>query len=89
MPYWKNKIWLCDFKISNTTNWYSNWIDGLNPHYVTYVFQSESTLYSCQNAKELLARIRSDIWSLSDYNGIWTHNHLVPKRTLNHLAKFA
>ena len=22
-----------------------------------------------------------------DCNGIWTHNHLVRKRTLNHLAK--
>ena len=27
--------------------------------------------------------------SLSDSNGIWTHNHLVRKRTLNHLAKLA
>ena len=25
-------------------------------------------------------------WSLSDSNGIRTHNHLVRKRTLNHLA---
>ena len=24
---------------------------------------------------------------LSDSNGIWTHNHLVRKRKLNHLAK--
>ena len=24
---------------------------------------------------------------LSDSNGIWAHNHLVCKRTLNHLAK--
>ena len=27
-----------------------------------------------------------DIWSLSDCNGIWTHNQLVPKRTLNYLG---
>ena len=27
------------------------------------------------------------MWSLSDNNGIWNHNHLVRKRTLNHLAK--
>ena len=27
--------------------------------------------------------------SLSDSNGIRTHNHLVCKRTLNHLAKLA
>ena len=52
-----------------------------------YAFQSESTLYSCLNIKELLARNKRDIWSLSDSNGIRTHNHLVGKRTLNHLAK--
>ena len=27
------------------------------------------------------------IWNLSESNGIQTHNHLVDKRTLNHLAK--
>ena len=31
---------------------------------VTYVFQSEPTLYSCLNVKELLARSRYEIWSL-------------------------
>ena len=36
---------------------------------------------------ELLARSRCQIWSLSDSNVIWTNNHLVCKRTLNHLAK--
>ena len=41
------------------------------------------------NVKELLARSRCHIWSLSDSNGIRTHNHLVRKRTLNHLAKLA
>ena len=42
-----------------------------------YAFQSEPTLYSCLNGKELLAQSN------------WTRiqNHLVPKRTLNHLAK--
>ena len=29
--------------------------------HVTYVFQSESTLYSCLNVKELLARSRREI----------------------------
>ena len=29
--------------------------------HVTYAFQSESTLYSCQNVKELLARSRREI----------------------------
>ena len=42
---------------------------------VTYAFQRESTLYSCLNVNELLARNRRDIWSLSDSNG--NHNHLV------------
>ena len=40
----------------------------------------------CMNVKELLARSRCHIWTLSDSNEIWTHNHLVPKRTINHLA---
>ena len=48
--------------------------------HVTYAFQSESTFHSCFNIKKL-ARIRRDIWSLSDSNGIPTHNHLVCKRT--------
>ena len=53
------------------------------------MFQSKSTLSSCLSAKELLARNRLDIWSLSDCNGTWTHNHLVHKPTLKHLAKLA
>ena len=43
----------------------------------------------CLYDKELLARSRCHIWCLSDSNKIWTHNHLVRKRTLNHLAKLA
>ena len=54
-------------------------------YYVTYAFQSESTLCSCLNVKQLLARNRRYIWSLSDWNGTRTHNHFVRKRTLNHL----
>ena len=52
-----------------------------------YVFQSESTLYSCLNVNEVLAQNRSEIWSLSDCNGTQTHNQLVRKKTLKHLAK--
>ena len=55
-------------------------------YHVTYAFQSESTLYICLNVKELLARNRRDIWSLSDCNGTRTNDHLVRKRILNHLA---
>ena len=38
------------------------------------------------NFKELLARNRREIWSLSDCNGTRTNNHLIRTRTLNHLA---
>ena len=41
------------------------------------------------NVKELLAWSRPRIWSLSDSNGIWTHNHLVRKLIVNHLTKLA
>ena len=54
-----------------------------------YVFQNQSTLYSCLNVKEFLAWSRCEIWSLSDCNWTWTQHHLVHKRTLNHLAKLA
>ena len=57
---------------------------------LTYAFQSESTVYSCLNVKELLGWKRCDVWSFSDCNGSRTQNHhLFPKRTLNHLAKLA
>ena len=55
-------------------------------YHTTYTFQSESTLYSFVNAKELFAKSRGKIWILSDSNLTRTHNHLVHKRTLNHLA---
>ena len=58
-------------------------------YHVTYAFQSKSTLCSCLNVKELIAWNRREIWSLSDCNKIRTHNQLVRKRTLNHLAKQA
>ena len=50
----------------------------VNPHSIVWV-----------NVKELLGWSRRHIWSLSDRNVIPTHNHLIPKRTLNHLAKLA
>ena len=69
-----------EFVLKNRTLWIVCYYD------VTWEFQSESILYSCLNVKELLAGNRRYIWSLSDSNGIRTHNHLVRKRTLNHLA---
>ena len=58
-------------------------------YHVTHAFQSESTLYSCLNSKERLAWNSGNTWSLIGSNGIQTHNHLVCKQTLNHLAKLA
>ena len=54
---------------------------------VTYTFQRESTLYNCLNFKELLVRNKRNIWSLNDCKETRTHNHLLRKWTLNHLAK--
>ena len=55
--------------------------------HVTYALQSESTLCSCLNFKKLLAQSRREIWSLSNCNWTRTHNPLVHKWALNHLAK--
>ena len=49
-------------------------------YHVTYVFQSESTLYSCLNFKESLAWNRRDIWSLSEWKENRNYNHLVRKQ---------
>ena len=57
--------------------------------WLNVAFQSESTLYSCLNFKELCTQNWCIMWSFSGSNRIWTHNHLVHKRTLNYLAKFA
>ena len=73
------------YKVFDVT--FSNIMEDVFSYHVTYAFQSEFALYSCLNVKKLLARNRRDIWSLSDCNGSRTHNHLVRKRILNHLAK--
>ena len=52
-------------------------------YHVTYEFQSKSTIYSCLNIKELFARNRCHIWSLSDCNKIQTHSNLVCKKTFS------
>ena len=44
-------------------------------YHVTYAFHSEPTLYSWLNVKQLRARNRSDIWSLSNCNGARIHKH--------------
>ena len=46
-------------------------------YHATYVFRFRANLHSiCLNVKELHAQNRRDIWSLSDSNGIGTHNPL-------------
>ena len=54
----------------------SRTIFRVNPHSIV-----------CLNVKKFLARYKSHIWTLSDINGIWTHNHLVCKRKLR-MAKW-
>ena len=58
-------------------------------YHVTYAFHSKSTLYSCLNFKQLLARSRRQIWSLNNCNWNRSLNHLVHKQTRNHLVKQA
>ena len=58
-------------------------------YHVTDAFQSESTLYSCLNVRELFARIRREISSLNDCNRTLTHNHLVCTQKVNHLVQLA
>ena len=55
--------------------------------HVTYAFQSESAHYNCLNVKDILGQSRRVMWSLSDCNWNLTQNHLLRKRTLNHVAK--
>ena len=55
-------------------------------YHVTYAFQNESALYGCGKIKQLLAQNKRLIWSLSDCNATRIHNHLVRKRTLDHLT---
>ena len=58
-------------------------------YHVTYMLQSESTLYTCLDVKDLVAKSSRYIWSLSDCKGTRTKNRLVHKRTLNRLTKLA
>ena len=75
-------------KINQNTN-FSILILTVCSCHVTYAFQSESTLHSCLNVKEILARSRREIWSLNDCNWTRTQSHLVRKRTLFFILRFA
>ena len=56
-------------------------------YHITYTFQGESSLCSCSNVKESLLEKGAISEVTIDSNGIQTHNHLVRKRTRNHLVK--
>ena len=73
----RHDIWsLSDCNGTQTTNHLSQrhnyWVYICTVHlsvcfyHVMCTFQSESTLYSCLNVKELFTRNRRDIWSLND-----------------------
>ena len=81
-----NKNYLLELIKKRLKNYKKNMSTVCSCH-ATYAFQSESTLYSSLNVKELPARSRRKIWSLSDCNWTQTQNHLVRKWTLNDLAK--
>ena len=57
--------------------------------HVTYTQFRVNPYSICLNVKEVIARNWRDIWSLIDFNGTRTHNHLVCKWTLNDLAELA
>ena len=91
---WTHKHFICKQTLHHLAklalnDWAELWVLICTMHltvcscHVTYAFQSESTLFSCMNVKELLARNRCKIWSLNDCNWTQTHNHLVCKQTLN------
>ena len=63
--------------------------DGIIKHFNGYDIWNHPYANRCVNVKELHAQSRREIWSLSDCNWTRSHNHLVCKRTLNHLAKLA
>ena len=65
-------------------------------HYWLYVIIMSRTSFRvnpqsivCLNVKDLLARSSRHIWGLNGSNAIWTHNQLVCKPTLTHLAKLS
>ena len=66
------------------------WLLTVCSYHVTYVFQSESTLYSSLNVKgtpySKQARNLKFKWLQRVSR---THNHSIRKRTLNHLTKLA
>ena len=56
-------------------------------YHIMYAFPCHSTFYKCLNVKELLARSKDNTCRLRECNDTWTHNQLVPKQALYHLAQ--
>ena len=56
-------------------------------YHVTYAFQSESTISSCLNVKELLAQNKHDIWSLSDSIGDSVRDMMITYSQMSHTDK--
>ena len=87
VPRCRTKMpWLCCEWNNLTKLWSDKTFLTVCSYHVIYAFYSNSTLCSCLNVKELLARNRRDILNLSNCNGNWFHNHLLHKWTMNHLA---
>ena len=61
----------------------------VSSHHVTHLFQSESTISSFPNLKDVFAKNSRDTQRLGECSGIQTHNHLVCKRPMNYLIKLA
>ena len=58
-------------------------------HHVTCEFHNESTLYSLSECQETRCSNQVPYLEFIDSNTIRTHNHLVHKWTINHLAELA
>ena len=73
--------------IWNLTKHFISWLNVIIMSRTSFRMNLHSMV--CLNVKELLTWSMPHIWSLSSSNDIRTHNHLVRKQTLNHLAKLA
>ena len=71
--------------------WLKSHMSTVYYYHVTHAFQRESTLYSCLDVKELWLNGWVFVYKLSGcrFKSCCSNNHLVRKRTLNHLAKLA
>ena len=83
--YWVHCCWL--YILTMRIQIWQSWLHVIIISRTSFRVNPHSIV--CLNVKELPAWSRCHIWNLSDYNRIQTHNHLVHKWKLNHLAKLA